>query len=124
MSFKLIFNIVLALGVTAFAGSLFLLNNDLGFGVYGSVYLFLGYLMFQGLQFNLHGVSTITDSAIDLLISIIPLFMAFYLFITGVGENPEMVFLRNVFMFIAIFDFIIIGWASLKLLLYTDRNAV
>jgi hypothetical protein len=121
MNIKLIGHSLMSIGITAFAGSVILGNQTFGLDTYSMVYVFLTYLMFQGLQFNLHGVSTITDSAVDLLVSVIPLFMAFYIYTQGV-TGADKVFLSIVFTFVAVFDFLVIGWASLKLLLYTDKN--
>ena len=93
------------------------------------------YLFVQGVQFNLADVSGIGDFALDMFLSAIPLVYLLYVLFTmeynSSVTNIEIFnmqeslwyFVRNIMITTVLIDIVVFGWAGLKLLLYTDKNA-
>lgn len=115
----------------------FIFNMSFGMSIieysYFTAYMAVFYLLIQGIQFNMANVNSFKDAAIDMLMSVIPFIFMLYVFFTidipsGSGEleiaqNNLKVFVRNIMFVTILIDIFVFGWGSLKLLLYTDKNA-
>jgi len=86
-------------------------------------YVSILYLMIQGLQFNMARVDTVRAAGVDIILSLVPFLVLFYVFVTVDIGDTMWYYIRNVMMLTTIVDILIFGWASLKMLLYTDKNA-
>ena len=108
------------------AVNFFILNNYFGMTVKivleFTAYFAVFYLFLQGVQFNMQKVSSITDAALDLVVSAVPFLFMFYI-VVSVDLSDNASFVRNIFFLTSAIDVFVFGWASLKVLLYTDRNA-
>lgn len=88
-----------------------------------STYVMLFYILSQGIQFNMGKVSGIKDIAVDLIASFLPLIL--WAFVVALKESEQEwwnIILWQYFYTILI-DIFIFSWSSLKMLLYTDKNA-
>jgi hypothetical protein len=85
-------------------------------------FIMLGYIFLQGINFNSHSVNGYGQVAIDMLTSLLPAFFIFYIFAT-VELGEDLILLAYMYTFTVIIDITIFSWASLKLLLFTDKNA-
>ena len=124
--FKFILNGGSAVVFTIIAVNFFVFNLSFGLGKEGiyefTAYMSIVYLLIQGVQFNLADVNSYADAAIDFGVSFIPFLFMFYVFIS-IDLNDNWSFIRNVMMLTTITDVFVFGWGSLKILLYTDKNA-
>jgi hypothetical protein len=86
-------------------------------------YLCVIYLMLQGVQFNRADVSSVKDAGYDLLLSSIPLVYLLFVFFTFDMATAMWTYVRNLMLITVVIDVFVFGWANLKMLLYTDKNA-
>lgn len=124
---KFILNGGSAIIYTIIAFNFFVIGTTYGMS-FDTAYQFIGYvsviyLLIQGIQFNMAKVSSIGDAAIDIITSFIPLAFMFYVFITVDLNDTLWVYVRNIMFLTAAIDVFVFGWGSLKILLYTDKNA-
>jgi signal transduction histidine kinase len=82
----------------------------------------LGYILLQGISFNAHSVNGYGEMALDMFISLIPAFLIFYVFAVTELTDQLLVF-AYMYALTVVIDVFIFSWASLKLLLFTDKNA-
>lgn len=91
------------------------------------VYVMFAYLFIQGLQFVLADVSSITGALLDIAFSLMPAIL--WLYVTfAITPNMESIpdwygTIKKEYLMVVSIDLIIFTSASLKMLLFTDKNA-